>query len=158
MAGRVEGDLGLYAEGLRTAARQNSVAYGYSIMITASFGAIVSQEPRPRVWECFLFAAGAVLGFTLVLLVATRGFRQKSFDADRPEVLVVAALLNLASVASGVGAASLVAWLADGWWVWLVGALGASLAYEVVNGLEYMAAEREEEPRRAEEHEQESED
>ncbi len=140
-------DAPLYAEGLRTAVRQNSTAYGFSIMVTASFGVLAAFDPHLRVWECFLFAVGAAAGFPLVLVAATKGFRERTFDADRPEVLVVAALLNVSSVLAGVGTAALVAWPGSGgWYAWLFAPVAGSVVYLLVNGFEYTVAEQEEDP------------
>jgi hypothetical protein len=135
----------LYREGIRTAARENATAYGYSIMITSSFGLVAALDPRPPVWAYFLFAAGAGTGFPLVLLAATKGFRELSFDAERSSVLVFAALINVASILAGVGGAGLVAWPIDGWAAWTVAPVVATSCYLLVNGLEYAVAEEEEE-------------
>jgi MFS family permease len=140
-----EGRLDLYLEGLRTSVRVNATAYGYSIMITSSFGIVAALAPDPPTWAYFLFALGASAGFPLVLATATKGFRDQSFEAERTDVLVFAAVLNVASVLAGVGAAALVAWPASGWVAWLAAPIAATVAYLVVNGLEYMIAEREEE-------------
>ena len=135
----------LYTEGLRTSVRTNATAYGFSIMITASFGVTTVLEVRPVAGDIFLFAFGAVAGFAAVQLGATRGFHAEETGGDRTSVLLIAALLSIASVQAGVGAAALVAWLGAGWYVWVTAPFAASAAFLLVNGAEFALAEEEEE-------------
>lgn len=139
-----------YREGIRTAARENATAYGYSIMVTSSFGVLAAMEPNPPLWAYFLFAFGAALGFPLVILPATKGWRELSFDAERTSVLLFAAVINVTSVLIGVGAAALVAWPTSGWAAWLTAPIAASALYLLVNGVEYAVAEEEEDRERRE--------
>lgn len=136
--------LGLYREGVRTASRENATAYGYSIMVTSSFGVVYSLEPDPGLWAYFAFAAGAALGFPLVVGVATKGWREVTFDAERTEVLIFASAINVASVLGGVGAAALVAWAAGQWAAWTFAPLAATCVYLAAQGIEYAVAEEEE--------------
>ena len=134
----------LYAQGLRTSVRTNATAYGFSIMITASFGVTTVLQPKPGAGDIFLFALGAVAGFAAVQLGATRGFHVENVGAERTSVLLIAGLLSVVSVQAGVGAAALVAWLGGGWYVWVAAPFAASAAFLLVNGAEFALAEQEE--------------
>jgi heme/copper-type cytochrome/quinol oxidase subunit 3 len=139
------GGLEVYRHGLLTSVRENATAYGYSIMITSSFGVVAAFEGTSGAWWVYaLYALGATIGFGLVMAPATIGVADAPPEVERTEVLLVAVLLNSASVLAGVGVAALVVRLVDGWIAWLVAPLAASVAYLVVNGLEYSIAEAEE--------------
>jgi threonine/homoserine/homoserine lactone efflux protein len=55
-----------YVRGLRSAARNNASAYGYSVTITATFGVLSVVASPTTVAEIFAFAGGAVLAYALV--------------------------------------------------------------------------------------------
>lgn len=130
-----------YVQGLRLGVRENAQAFAFSIMITSSFGVVASLEGAPRVGEVWAFMPGAVLGFVAVLVVATAGFRRKEMEAERTDVLVVGAALALGSTASGLGAATLVAYLLGGLLAWGLAPFAASAAFLFVVGLEFRIAE-----------------
>ena len=134
----------LYAEGLRTSVRTNATAYGFSIMITSSFGVVAAESARAAPGDIFLFAFGAVAGFGAVQLAATRGFHVENAAAERTSVLLVAALLSIVSVLAGVAVAAFVAWLGSGWYVWLVAPFAGTATFLLVNGAEFAAAREEE--------------
>lgn len=59
-----------YARGLRTSARNNGPAYGYSATITATLAILSAVEGAPGVLEVFIFAGGAIAAaFVTALLV-----------------------------------------------------------------------------------------
>lgn len=113
-------------------------------MITATFAVVSGLNGSPAVWDVFFFAFAAVAGFTLVLGVSTSGFREKTSEAERTGVLIVAAAFNFVSVLSGLGVGTLVAWVGHGWAVWLAAPAAAAATYLLANGLEYAVAEEEE--------------
>lgn len=132
---------GLYMEGLRTSVTSNASAYGFSIMLTLSFGALTSQHGTPEVGEIFLFLLGAVTGFVLIEAVASRGFQTR--DRGEPaNVMVIGSAMAFASVSAGVGAAALVGELLDGGVIWPLGGFSASCVYTLVVGIEMMLAAR----------------
>jgi len=134
-----------YTEGLRTSIRNNAPAYGFSIMITATFGVATALVGTPRPWEVFLYATGALVAFVCVESVATFGFRAESTEGDRTEMLFLAAALNSISVLGGVGAGAFVPWLLTGWPAWLCSSLLATVVFLLLNGIEFTLAAEEEE-------------
>jgi hypothetical protein len=128
----------IFAEGLHGSVRENETAYGFSIMITATFGVLSALDASPSPSEVFLFAFAAVAGFTTVSALAH--FTRAGSEAEGTQVLLVASFLNFASVLAGVGAAALVSWAGHGWAVWTAGPFAGSVAYMVVNALEYAIA------------------
>ena len=130
-----------FVRGMRTSIKSNSAPYGYSVTITASFGALNAVAGAPGVAEVFLFLAGAAVAFTGVEITATKAF-QIAEASEPAEVVFLGTSFNLFSIAAGVGAATLVGWLLSGWPAWLVGALAATLVYLLVVGLEMALAER----------------
>lgn len=127
--------------GMRTSVRNNSAAYGYSVTITATFGAVTALTRKPNVPDIFLFLGGAAAAFTLVELLASKGF--KVTDHSEPEeVILVAASFNVFSIASGVAGGCLAAWLLSRWIAWLIGPFAATVVYLFVVGVELAVAER----------------
>ena len=55
-----------YASGLKASVHNNTIAYGFSIMITAALAVVQAGRDTAGIWEVLTFAGGAVLGFTLV--------------------------------------------------------------------------------------------
>ena len=132
-----------YRSGLGASTHQNAGAFAFSIMITSAFGAVSALEPRPRVWEMFLYAAGAVAGFSLVG-AAGKLLHDPGAEASRTDVVLLASALSFFSVLAGVGAAAIAAWLLPAWLAWPVAAFGASTTFLLTNGIEYAVAEFEE--------------
>ncbi len=130
-----------YRHGLRGAIRHNAPAFAFSIMITSTFGSIASEEGSPSVGSVYGFMAGGVLGFLVILAVASAGFRRTRMEAERPVVIVVGSALSLGSTAVGLGAATLVGVLLDGFLAWILAPFAASMAFMLVLGLEYGIAE-----------------
>ena len=55
-----------YASGLKASVHNNTIAYGFSIMITASLAVVQAGRDTAGIWEVLTFAGGAVLAFTVV--------------------------------------------------------------------------------------------
>ncbi len=66
---------GPYRRGLLTSIRNNAAAYGYSVMITSSYGVLSTQLGTPPVFMTLLFALGATVAFLLVEVGSARGLR-----------------------------------------------------------------------------------
>ena len=124
----------LYMQGLLKSVHQNAAAFGYSVMITATYGMTTALQGSPTVSQVFLFAAGAVVGFVAVLVAATIATGDIG-EPERAQMLVIVATLDLFSVLTAVGAAALVAWLGYGWYVWLTAPIAASAIYVLTSGL-----------------------
>ena len=86
--------------GLRSTVGRESTTFGFSILVTVSFGMLQVTEGSPDVGTIFLFATGAVLSFTLLEAVLSRGFR-RPMPQHRSNVLALGTSLNLVSVLDG---------------------------------------------------------
>lgn len=124
-----------YRQGLGAALRHNQVAYAYSVTATATFGVLAKERGTPDVVECFLFIAGAGVTFALVNILVTKGFSEEL--ADEPShVVSLAITLSFFSTGAGLGVGTLVAWLGDGWYPWLLAPLASSLVFIAGAGAE----------------------
>ncbi len=134
--GLEEGFGARYARGLRASVRNNTSAYGYSVMISASGVILSSLWGTPNVGDVFAFAGGAIAAFALVEAFIICGFRHNVED----EPSQVKALGNSISIFY-VGLALVVGWLLPGHVAWLLGSFLATVAYLLVFGLELRMAE-----------------
>jgi hypothetical protein len=130
-----------YVRGLRSAARNNASAYGYSVTITATFG-ILNVVAATTVLEIFAFAGGAVLAYALVDGVASGGFRHGPRDEEPSEVTALGSSISFVSVGVALLVALVEAQLVGGWVAWPLGAFSATVAYLLLLALEIGLAER----------------
>lgn len=124
-----------YLRGLGTTARNNGLAFGYSVTATASFGVLARTDGPASVGRIFLFVLGSGVAFGVVAGLVTRGFRQR-VEREPPVVLALATAFALSSTSAGVGAAALVGTAVGGWGAWLVGSLLPTWVYLAVSALE----------------------
>ena len=132
--------MGRLSRGLQASVRNNYTAYGYSVMITASYGVLAAQEGSPKLGYIFVFLIGAVTAFVGVELVVSKGF-QRTPRGEPTRVAALGAAFSLVSVAAGVGAAAGITAILDGLPAWAVGGLVASGAYILMAGIEIATAE-----------------
>jgi hypothetical protein len=132
--------LGAFSRGLQASVRNNYTAYGYSVMITASYGVLTSQESTPKLGYIFLFLAGAIAAFVGIELAISKGF-QRAPRGEPSKVVAIGAAFSLGSVGAGVGAAALSAVVLSGLATWPVGGLAASGTYVLMSGVEIAVAE-----------------
>ncbi|MEV0881553.1 hypothetical protein AB0I85_27405 [Micromonospora echinofusca] len=127
--------------GLRSTVGRESTTFGFSILVTVNFGLLNAMEGSPGVFHIFLFAIGAVLSFTLLEGLLSRGFR-KPMPQHHTHVQAVGTSMNLLSVVGGLGCA----WLAATWIahpaVWAVAPFLAAVVYLVFESLETALGER----------------
>lgn len=128
-----------FLRGLGSSTRHNSLAYGYSLALTASFGMLTILDRKPHVADIFLFGVGAAVTFALANAAVTRGFRAKTKD-EPPVVIAFGTSLGVVSVTGAIAVAALCGWQLHGWIGWIVGGFGASTAYLVLGALELVAA------------------
>jgi hypothetical protein len=124
-----------YVRGLGMAARNNALAYGYSVTATGSFGILTEIDGPSSVGRIFLFVAGAGIAFAALNALVTRGYRQR-VDQEPPVVVALATSFSLVSSAAAVGVAGLLGWALGGWVAWLLGSLLPTWAYIAVSALE----------------------
>ncbi|MBB4662137.1 hypothetical protein [Conexibacter arvalis] len=131
---------GPVGQAVATSVHGNATAFGFSIMITATFGALTTIEGSGTVAEILLFGVGAALSVALLEGIVSRGFRVRSRVAHA-EVRLLGTALNVASVSAGVGAAIGTAELVDGAAAWPLASFAAALVYVVVESAEIGLAE-----------------
>lgn len=127
--------------GLRSTVGRESTTFGFSILVTVSFGMLQVTEGSPDVGTIFLFATGAVLSFTLLEAVLSRGFR-RPMPQHRSNVLALGTSLNLVSVLGGLGATWLAGTLLSHPAVWALAPFLAGVVYLLLESLETALGER----------------
>jgi len=117
----------------------NATAFGYSVTITASFGAVELARGTPRFGDLIVFGLGAVVAFGGLEGVASRGFRfplQKGSN----EVVLLGTAVAFISIVVAIATARGIAEVLSGAWAWFGGALGASLVFALLESVEFMFA------------------
>lgn len=132
--------------GVRTALRNNVSAYGFSVMITATFGVLTAGLGSPDVGDVFVFAAGGVTGVTAVEAISSHGFKER-MHGDSSDVVALGAAIGYFSVGLAIGAAAFVTALVTGPPGWGLGAGAASGVYVMIAGLEMAVARAAQEDR-----------
>ena len=89
---------------LRSAVGREATTFGFSIMITVTFGVVQDEHGAAAKHDLVYFTIGAVLSFVLLEAVLSRGFRA-AMPQHRTPVIAIGTALNLASVVAAVGAA-----------------------------------------------------
>jgi ABC-type branched-subunit amino acid transport system permease subunit len=138
--GSKERQPGKVVTALHTSVRGNATAYGFSIMITASYGALTRLQGSPSLLEIMVFALGAVTSVVLVEAAVTRGFVSRAGQAP-PEVRLLGTAFNWLSVGASVGACIGVGAIATGYVAWAVASFAAAGVYVLAESLEMLAAE-----------------
>lgn len=139
--GREETDRGPIGRALSTSLLGNSPAFGFSIMITATFGAVTRLEGDARLLELVLFALAAALAVPVLEAVVTHGFTYRAKRAP-PEVAMLGTALNIFSVGLGLGSAIAVGLAWDGLLVWPAAGFLAAAVYVLAESSEILLAER----------------
>ncbi len=124
-----------YRHGLGSALRHNQVAYAYSVMITASFGALARLDGTPSVGDCFLYLVGASVAFAVVNVVVTRRFSER-LPREPSEVVALGTALSIFSTSAGLAIAAGIGWAGGGWIPWLAGPFAATLVFILGAGAE----------------------
>jgi len=125
--------------GLHTALVDNSAAFGFSVTITASYGALNQLTGQPSIADIVGFGAGAGAAFTLLQAAATRGFRNRPTAAPR-EVILLGTALDILSIALGLTGAVLAALLLPAGFAWPAGAFLAAVLFTLAQALELTIA------------------
>jgi hypothetical protein len=120
-------------------ARNNALAFGYSVTSTASFGMLYHTAGPLSILRIFMFVLGSGIAFAGVNALVTRGFRQR-VEQEPPVVVALATAFALVSISGGVGLAALIGWGVGGWTAWLLGSLLPTWAYLSIAALEMALA------------------
>lgn len=130
-----------FVRGFRSTVGREASAFGFSIMITATFGTVQMQHGSPQEWDLILFAVGAVLSFTLLEGVLSRGFRE-AMPQHKSEVVALGTGLNIISVVGGVASAIGLTHLLETDVAWALCPFAAGLVYLTLESLEIILGER----------------
>jgi len=131
---------------MRKALHGNATAFGYSVTITASFGAVSVQRGQPSFGDLILFGMGAVVAFGGLEGLLSHGFREP-LEPGTDQVITLATALAFISIALAITAAQGVAQLLGGAAAWFGASLAASLVFALVESVEFVLAERMQERR-----------
>ena len=132
---------GTVLKGLRSTVGRESTTFGFSILITVTFGLLQAMEGSPDVGRIFAYAVGAVVSFTVLEGVLSRGFR-RPMPQHRTQTQAAGTSMNLLSVLGGMGAAWLVATAWSSAAVWALAPLLGATTYLLLESLETALGER----------------
>lgn len=99
------------------------------------------MQGAPTVPEIFLYAAGAVMSFTLLEGVLSHGFR-RSMPEHHTVTLALGTSMNIASVLLALALALLVNTAMTNTFVWVVAPFVATVAYLLLESIETAIAEK----------------
>lgn len=119
---------------LATIVSASAAPYGYTVSLWSSGALLMHFRGAPGTGEVFLFAAGALCGFSLVGLIAHPSLRTSSPMAPGLQP-VVAGALHWFAVGIAVGSAGVIAHL-DTPVAWLLGSFAATSLYLLGAGLQ----------------------
>jgi hypothetical protein len=112
---------------LGSLASSSAAPYGYTISVWSSGAVLIHSRGLPNVGEVFMFAAGALAGFTFLGLLAHR--RLAVMDAAISErERVLAGVLHWFAVGAAVGAVALIAQIPS-WIAWPLGMFTGTVLY-----------------------------
>lgn len=129
------------ARSLRSTVGRESTTFGFSILATVTFGLLNSTYGSPTVPQIFAYAVGAVLSFTLLEGVLSRGFR-RPMPQHATQTLTLGTSLNVVSVVAALAAAWGFSGLTGGLVGWAGAPLVAGLVYLLLESVEEALAER----------------
>ncbi|NHC24090.1 hypothetical protein G6553_13015 [Nocardioides sp. IC4_145] len=125
----------------RSTVGRESTTFGFSILVTALFGMQQVVHGTPGAREVIAYAVGAVMSFTVLEAVLSKGFRHP-MPQHHTRVLALGTALNVASVLGGLLAGWGCAELLDGWVSFAVTPFVAGVVYLLIESLEAAASER----------------
>ncbi len=88
---------------LRSTVGRESTTFGFSILVTVTFAILQSTHGSPKPLQVFVYAIGAVMSFTLLEGVLSRGFR-RPMPQHATQTLTLGTSLNAISVVAALGA------------------------------------------------------
>jgi hypothetical protein len=127
--------------GMRSTVGRESTTFGFSILVSATFGVLQVTQGTPDLPRVFVYATGAVMSFTLLEGILSAGFR-RPMPQHKTQTLALGTSLNLVSVLVALGAAWLVGASFTHLTAWVVAPFVAGIVYLVIESLEEALAER----------------
>jgi hypothetical protein len=128
-----------YRRGLGMSARNNALAYGYSVTATASFGMLAHTDGPLSILRVFMFVAGSGIAFASINALVTRGYRQR-VDREPPMVVALATSFGVLSISAAVALTALFGSAVGGWVAWLLAALCGTWLYLSISAAEMAVA------------------
>lgn len=89
---------------LRSTVGRESTTFGFSILVTVTFGVLQSAHGSPSTLQVFVYGAGAVMSFTILEGVLSSGFR-RPMPQHATQTLTLGTSLNVVSVLAALAAA-----------------------------------------------------
>jgi hypothetical protein len=127
--------------GMRSTVGRESTTFGFSILVSATFGVLQLTQGTPDLPRVFAYAAGAVMSFTLLEGILSAGFR-RPMPQHKTQTLALGTSLNIVSVLLALSAAWLVSASFTHLTAWVVAPFVAGIVYLVGESLEEALAER----------------
>jgi hypothetical protein len=128
-----------FVRGLGESTRHNSLAFGYSLALTGSFGVIATLTRKSSVLDIFLFGIGGAAAFSIANPGVTRMFKYR-VEGEPPIVIALGTSFGFVSISAAIGAAALVAWKLPPWAAWFFGGLAGSAVYLIASALSFVLA------------------
>jgi MFS family permease len=132
---------GVVKRGLRSTVGRESTTFGFSILVTVTFGLLQTTHGPPDVPRVFMFAVGAAMSFTLLEAILSEGFRT-SMPQHRTRVQAVGTSMNVLSVLAGLAAAWLVGAAISHPAAWALAPFLAGVVYLLLESAETALGER----------------
>lgn len=140
----------LYLHGLGVSVHDNAQAFGFSILITVTYGIVSGVSGKPSSLELTGFALSAVGALSLLNVLVAFLKKDEPDEVERSYVLLVATATDFLSVGAGLGAAFATANISHGtlhgafhnWLPWVLTPFLAGLSYALVQGLQIAVARR----------------
>jgi 4-amino-4-deoxy-L-arabinose transferase-like glycosyltransferase len=132
---------GPVARGLASSIADNSSAFGFSIMITVTFGVLSEIAGSPTAGQLVIFGVAAALAVAVLAAIQSRGFRVRAGNVP-PEVSMLGTAQNFLSVALAVGVALGLVELLKGTVAWAVTPYVVVTIYILAESLAIAVSER----------------
>ncbi len=129
------GLVGALLRGLSTSVTGNAQAFGFSVTITVTFGAISTSEGDPSRLQLLGFAMAAVAAFSVLNLFVFLLLRHDSDSVKVERAKLIGTATDFFAVAAAVGAAMGVTALVHGW-AWVLAPFVAGIVYVLVQAIE----------------------
>jgi hypothetical protein len=127
--------------GLRSTVGRESTTFGFSILVTVTFGVCQMTQGAPDLPRIFLYAVGAVMSFTVLEGMLSSGFR-RPMPQHPSQTMALGTSMNVLSVLAGLGAATLLSASFSHLVMWGLAPFIAGVGYLLVESLEDALAER----------------
>lgn len=130
---------GRYGRSLRSAVGSSAAPYGFTLAVWTTGAVIINARGAPSTINALEFAAGAVLAFALVGLLAFGDLTGNSGEEQSKTALW--GNFHFVSVGLAIGAAVLVTSLLDTDLVWLLASFASTACYLLALGAEFTVAD-----------------